>query len=56
MITEPRAVATGCQRQPGKRTLDLDCKMASENSKGQFDVLVIGAGINGAGIVREISN
>jgi len=28
--------------------------MASENSKGQFDVIVIGAGINGAGIVREI--
>jgi len=27
--------------------------MASENSKGQFDVIVIGAGINGAGIARD---
>src|SRR5882724_5692433 len=29
--------------------------MASENSKGQFDLIVIGAGINGAGIARDAS-
>ncbi|HEY8184983.1 MAG TPA: glycerol-3-phosphate dehydrogenase/oxidase [Pyrinomonadaceae bacterium] len=36
--------------QPSKPTQD---RMASEDHQGEFDVIVIGAGINGAGIARD---